>query len=588
MVQEYVIDIYHRNKKLFENLFQSSSISYNTTLKEIEEFKLNEVEAYTLNNEKILEIKRVKKRYKVFSFLNIFPVPVSKNKCIFIFLEKPLISFTGEPVQKEFEPVFNTYTFQQQFFQHIFLLDTLIPQLYKEKKGKLIILDLCTGAGSYALYIAKKYGKFVDRVYATEINPRAIGYLRFNIDFNELVEKIVVAPVENWSSKNPFESKQLEKSKKFDLIVTNPPYVPVPPHKNYYRWGDGGEYGIETISNIFLEAKDYLTNGGKLLMISYTLGQCSLEKGSLLTGSIKLPSNETESLLQLEKINQYLEYSKNTFYYCYPPAWIGFQRKLGESNPIPYERYYSVVFENNYRTDYFNKLHNLRINYLHNILLESEPSNLSYTVVIKGLSPEYLKDIYELEKKCWPDALRASERNLYLRLKFFPEGCFGAFTLDGKLAGFSTSQRINFKIEDIPGKIEKKLPIINSKKWMEIDTERDGDIRNTHVQEGNTLHFVSSCTLPGYTGCGIWSALIKRRIMLAKQLNLEYIVVASRLSDYNQTIDIHKYLEKSRDKYLNFFKTFDFVPICIIRIDKNENMDKFWVLLVKNLREDES
>jgi hypothetical protein len=160
MVKKYITEIYYRDKKLFERLFLSSSKSCEITLKDIEKFRLDEIEISIPKREKLWELKKIKNRYKFFSSVNIFPISISKDECIFLFLDKPVIS-QSKSTEREFEPVFNTYIFRQQFFQHIFLLDILIPQLFKEKKEKLKILDLCAGAGSYALYVAKKYETYI-------------------------------------------------------------------------------------------------------------------------------------------------------------------------------------------------------------------------------------------------------------------------------------------------------------------------------------------------------------------------------------------------------------------------------------------
>ncbi|MFW9879719.1 MAG: hypothetical protein ACFFG0_42130, partial [Candidatus Thorarchaeota archaeon] len=398
----------------------------------------------------------------------------------------------------------------------------------------------------------------------------------------------VIAPVENWYSKNPFESDELNKTQKFDLIIANPPYVPVPSDEKYFKWGDGGEYGIEIISNILTEIKNYLSESGKLIMVAYSLGRYYIENGSLLTGNIKFPQIEDKLNIPYQKIFEYLKSSHNIFYCCDPPAWIGYQKILGKSHPILYDKYNSVIFRNSIKKTYCEKLKDLKINYLHNLILESELTNLTPAIIIKKLHRKYLNKIIDIENKCWPEELRASKDNLSLRLNSFPEGCHGAFTIDGELVGFSTSQIINLKIEDIPNITQSKIPIVQKKTWMELDTNKNGDIRRTHIKNGNTLHFVSACTLPEYSGRKIWHALINKRIILAKQLNLDYIVVSSRLSDYSSKCDIYTYLDNFQDRYLKSFKKFGFSPVGILLINKNENKDKYWIFLIKDLKKEKN
>ena len=89
----------------------------------------------------------------------------------------------------------------------------IINQL-KIKKGD-VVLDLATGSGAIALFCADKAKK----VYATDINPRAIEYAQFNAILNNLEHKIkfrigdLFSPVKNI---------------KFDYITWNGPTVAAP------------------------------------------------------------------------------------------------------------------------------------------------------------------------------------------------------------------------------------------------------------------------------------------------------------------------------------------------------------------------
>jgi len=86
------------------------------------------------------------------------------------------------------------------------------------EKGN-VVLDLATGSGAIALFCADKAKK----VYATDINPRAIEYAKFNAILNNLENKIefrigdLFSPVKNF---------------KFDYIVWNGPTVAAPPVSN--------------------------------------------------------------------------------------------------------------------------------------------------------------------------------------------------------------------------------------------------------------------------------------------------------------------------------------------------------------------
>jgi len=99
-----------------------------------------------------------------------------------------------------------------------------------------VVLDLATGSGAIALFCADKAKK----VYATDINPKAIDYAKFNAILNNLEDKIefrigdLFSPVRNL---------------KFDYIVWNGPTVAAPSvsnHEGTYALSDfGGPDGAD-------------------------------------------------------------------------------------------------------------------------------------------------------------------------------------------------------------------------------------------------------------------------------------------------------------------------------------------------------
>jgi methylase of polypeptide subunit release factors len=83
--------------------------------------------------------------------------------------------------------------------------------------------DVGTGCGIQALLVARHTG----RVTATDANPRALAFARFNAALNDVpnidfVEGDLFEPLEG----------------RFDLVVANPPFVISPDHD--YRYRDGG------------------------------------------------------------------------------------------------------------------------------------------------------------------------------------------------------------------------------------------------------------------------------------------------------------------------------------------------------------
>ena len=111
------------------------------------------------------------------------------------------------------------------------------------------VLDMGTGSGVLAIIAADK----ADKVVATDINPLAVKNTLINVKLNSLSNKIKV------KRGNLFRSL----TKKYDIILFNPPYYPLKP-KTYVEaaWCCGPNYYI--IKKFLATAKDYLTERGML------------------------------------------------------------------------------------------------------------------------------------------------------------------------------------------------------------------------------------------------------------------------------------------------------------------------------------
>jgi hypothetical protein len=107
-------------------------------------------------------------------------------------------------------------------------------------------LDLGTGCGVHALLAAAHS----DQVTATDLNPRAVRLARFNARLNgvanvECLEGDFFEPVHD---------------RRFDLVVTNPPFVISPETRFIYR--DGGMTADGVCRRIVREAPRHLNAGG--------------------------------------------------------------------------------------------------------------------------------------------------------------------------------------------------------------------------------------------------------------------------------------------------------------------------------------
>jgi SAM-dependent methyltransferase len=107
------------------------------------------------------------------------------------------------------------------------------------------MLDLGCGCGIQALLAAPS----ADHVVATDLNPRAVGIAAFNAALNgldvECLEGDLFEPVSG---------------RRFDLIVTNPPFAISPEMRYLYRDSELGGEGI--VRKLISSAPEFLTEGG--------------------------------------------------------------------------------------------------------------------------------------------------------------------------------------------------------------------------------------------------------------------------------------------------------------------------------------
>jgi hypothetical protein len=109
-----------------------------------------------------------------------------------------------------------------------------------------LTLDLGTGCGLVALLASAHSGQ----VHATDKNPRAIAFARFNADLNG------IRNVE-CSAGDLFEPVA---GHRFDLVISNPPYVIAPTVR--YLFSDSGVRGDEFCRRLVRLAPSFLEEGG--------------------------------------------------------------------------------------------------------------------------------------------------------------------------------------------------------------------------------------------------------------------------------------------------------------------------------------
>ncbi len=131
-------------------------------------------------------------------------------------------------------------------------------------------LDLCTGSGCLALALAREFSKA--QVYGTDTSEIAIGYAKKNAKLNGIKNVSFMKGSLFYPIKKNFKSQI--SNLKFDLIISNPPYIRRNDIKSLQPevkdWEplealDGGEDGLDYYRAIIPEARNYLKEGGCLM-----------------------------------------------------------------------------------------------------------------------------------------------------------------------------------------------------------------------------------------------------------------------------------------------------------------------------------
>jgi hypothetical protein len=114
-------------------------------------------------------------------------------------------------------------------------------------------LDLGTGCGVQSLHLAR-HGR---RVVATDLNPRACELARLTFDLNATTVDLRLGDL--------YEPVAEER---FDLIVSNPPYVMSPPGSTRLTYREGDAVGDALVERVVTEGTARLTDGGVLQVLA--------------------------------------------------------------------------------------------------------------------------------------------------------------------------------------------------------------------------------------------------------------------------------------------------------------------------------
>jgi release factor glutamine methyltransferase len=136
-----------------------------------------------------------------------------------------------------------------------------------------LIADIGTGSGCLAIVLAKEF--FGAQIYATDISPAALAVANRNATYHgvhhriHFLESDLAKPIDAGAAITPAEL-----ASKFDLVVSNPPYIPrrdaatlsreVRDHEPAIALY-GGEEGYELYAGLIALAAHHLKPGGLLV-----------------------------------------------------------------------------------------------------------------------------------------------------------------------------------------------------------------------------------------------------------------------------------------------------------------------------------
>ena len=150
------------------------------------------------------------------------------------------------------------------------ILVNLSYELTKDLNEKIDILDIGTGSGCIAIELAKKLSSKNVEILAVDISSDALRVAIDNANKFNVIRKVIFRKSDIFSKIRPIE--------KFDLIVSNPPYIPISEKNNLQAEVNFDPEtalfasdldGIEFYKKIIIDAKAFLKPNGS---VAFELG----------------------------------------------------------------------------------------------------------------------------------------------------------------------------------------------------------------------------------------------------------------------------------------------------------------------------
>lgn len=166
------------------------------------------------------------------------------------------------------------------------LKQSKIEEQQYDDTSTIRILDLCTGSGAIAISIATYLNTLLKnkdiniyhrietqnvkdlkfKIYATDISEKALEVAKKNAKMNQVEIHFIQSDM--------FQNMEEYKKEKFDIIVSNPPYIEtntietLSPEVQYepHLALDGGEDGLKFYRMIAQKGKNYVKENGRILL----------------------------------------------------------------------------------------------------------------------------------------------------------------------------------------------------------------------------------------------------------------------------------------------------------------------------------
>jgi ribosomal protein L3 glutamine methyltransferase len=155
------------------------------------------------------------------------------------------------------------------FVELLPLIADLVESRGGARRSARRVVDVCTGSGCLAVLLAQQFPEA--KVDAVELSPEAAAVAAMNIAAHHLNDRITLHPSDVFDAVKPA---------RYDLILSNPPYVPTRELKGlpeeFKREPalalDGGRDGLDIVRKLLRQARERLQPHG---MVALEVGQAA-------------------------------------------------------------------------------------------------------------------------------------------------------------------------------------------------------------------------------------------------------------------------------------------------------------------------